>query len=251
MAANGTRKTTKVQSSGLKRLLDLSTDSWLASYVDDHLVKSRTPRVDPGWFHPSELSTPCDRRLAFSYLGIPKKESGHTAKLLRIFHNGDWVHRRWQSYLRAFGLLIGREVKFEVDNPPIRGSADAVIRHPVSGNSSVVEIKSINSNGFSRLSTYRDDHFNQINIYMGALGIDEGHILYENKDTQDIKIFPVKHDKTRWEQVQFRLLKILRKMLKGEIPDIYVLPENGCAQCPYYWMCDTFRMKDYVRKHGN
>lgn len=220
-----------VTSTGLKRLLTLNSDSWLSSYVDDHLVKNREPRIDKGWFHPSELSSPCDRRLAFSFLGISKQDK-IAPRTLRIFHNGDMVHRRWQSYFRAMGILVNREAKFEIAVPPIRGSADAIIRHPVSGDLTIVEIKSINSNGFGRLIAPRLDHANQLNIYMGGHRIHSGVFLYENKDTQETKYFPVKYDQTKFEQLQFRLLKILKKLDKGEMPDIY--EHDGCPSCPYF-----------------
>lgn len=227
----------KIHSTGLKRIVGMTTDAWLSDYVDDHLVKKRESRIDPGWFHPSELSTPCDRRLAFSFLGMPKKELSPSAKKMRIFHNGDFVHRRWQAYFRTMNILIRREVPVEVQEPPIRGHADAVIKHPINLDPSVVEIKSINNRGFAQLTGPRPDHFSQVNIYMGALGIFRGHVLYENKDTQDTKIYPVRHDKTKFDQLQFRLLKIVRKIYNGEVPLPYI--HDGCSYCPYFQNCSN------------
>lgn len=235
MASND--KTThkqKISNTGLKKIVHLSTESWIGSFVDDHLVRQRSPRIDPGWFHPSELSTPCDRRLAFSFLGLPKNES-ITPKLLRIFHNGEWMHRRWQSYFRAMGILDKREAKFEVSSPPIRGSADAIVHHPINNDRSIIELKSINSNGFGRLVGPHEGHFNQVNIYMGALEVHQGFVIYENKDTQDFRVFPVRHDSVKWEQLQFRLLKIVRKINKDELPPIY--EHEGCKSCPFFSFC--------------
>ena len=244
---DGLRRATgpiKVKNSGLKRIVTLSSEQWLKSYTDDFLIKSRTPRIDPGWFHPSSLSHPCDRKLAFEFLGIPRTELGTTAQLMRIFQNGDMVHRRWQAYFRVMGILVKREAKFEVGSPPIRGSADAIIRHPVTDEKSIVEIKSINEKGFLKLTAPWPSHFNQLNIYMGGHGIFNGLVLYENKNDQSVKVYPVKHDATKWEQIQFRLLKIVRLLQKEEMPKPYI--HDGCIKCPFYGICGEFQLKDHV-----
>lgn len=220
---------------GLKRLIGLTNESWLVPFIEDKLVSAREARIDKGWFHPSALHTLCDRKLAFEYLGIKRKEYTIKGQTLRIFHNGSAMHRRWQAYFRAWGILVKHESRFSIESPPIRGAADAIIAHPISKDHSIVELKSINSSGFNSLSAPRDDHMGQLNIYMGGHGIYEGMVLYENKDSQAIKIFPVKFDKTRQEQLEFRLLKIVRKILKGDLPPIF--NHDGCKQCPFLFMC--------------
>lgn len=242
---------TSVVTTGLKRLIGLSHDSWLGPYIEDHLVRSREPRYDKGWWHPSSLHTLCDRKLAFEYLGIKRKDHAIKGQTLRIFHNGTMMHRRWQSYFKSMGLLIKREVPFTIESPPIRGAADAKIKHPISGDSSIVELKSINTAGFSRLEKPRDDHLGQLNTYLGGLDVEDGIVLYENKNDQSIKIFPVKFDKTRFEQLQFRLLKILRKILKGHLPDVF--NHEGCQSCPFLYMCfsNGNSVDKAVKQYGN
>lgn len=220
---------------GLKRLIGLTNESWLVPFIEDKLVSAREARIDKGWFHPSALHTLCDRKLAFEYLGIKRKEYTIKGQTLRIFHNGSAMHRRWQAYFRAWGILVKHESRFSIESPPIRGAADAIIAHPISKDHSIVELKSINSNGFSNLSGPRDDHAGQLNIYLAGHKINDGMLLYENKNTQEIKIFPVKLDTTRWEQLQFRLLKIVKKILKGQLPDIY--NHDGCQSCPFLYFC--------------
>jgi len=250
-SSNAKSETTKVTATGLRKLIGLSNENWLLPFVEDHLIQAREARYDVGWFHPSSLHSLCDRKLAFEYLGIKRQDHAIRAQTLRIFHNGEMVHRRWQAYFRAMKLLVEKEAKFVIDSPPIRGSADAIIVHPVSGDHSIVEIKSINSNGFSRLDAPMGHHFDQLNIYLGGHKIRDGLVLYENKNTQEVKVFPVKFDQTRFDQLQFRLLKIMHKLNKSQLPDVF--NHDGCKTCPFLGTgCYTMgnNVEEVVEKYG-
>jgi hypothetical protein len=112
--------------------------------------------------------------------------------VLRIFDNGHGVHERLQKYLKDIGVLVEAEVPVVNQEYEICGSADGIIK--LRNREGVIEIKSINSNGFYSTYEPKPEHLIQINVYMFCLDIPRGCVLYENKNNQKLKEFYVKLD---------------------------------------------------------
>tara|TARA_R110002020_G_scaffold89067_2_gene217968 strand:- start:3013 stop:3693 length:681 start_codon:yes stop_codon:yes gene_type:complete len=180
-------------------------DIWLNKMVDDYLTGTMTsPRS--GVFHPSTLSNKCDRAVWLIYNGqMPETELD--PKLNRIFQNGNYLEKRIESWFKNLGILMGSEVPVKHINPEMSGRIDFLIRHEEHG-IVPVELKSINSAGFGKLRTAREDHETQLQIYLNIGKYDIGTVFYENKDNQKIKTFLVKRDLKRWDDILTRCFNI-------------------------------------------
>ena len=81
----------------------------------------------------------------------------------------------------GYPTLVGEEVSVFEPNIGIRGSVDVVVTFP-SGETKPIEIKTINSREFARLTAPKPLHKLQLQTYMYLLGHDEGIVLYIEKD---------------------------------------------------------------------
>jgi CRISPR/Cas system-associated exonuclease Cas4 (RecB family) len=133
----------------------------------------------------------CQRAVYFAMKGFPRKEK--EARVLRIFDRGDITHQRLMRAL--FGVPEVKIIASEVDITPtelIHGRADAIIS--VGNKLYVVDFKSANDFRFQKLDVPESSHQQQLQLYMHYFKIPQGFILYENKNTQELKEFEVKYD---------------------------------------------------------
>lgn len=86
----------------------------------------------------------------------------------RIFDNGHGVHDRIQTYLEKCGKLLMREVPIWDENSQVIGHCDGVVKiSPIQ--LAILEIKSINDNGFNAIVDAKEEHKKQAQIYMWAI----------------------------------------------------------------------------------
>lgn len=106
----------------------------------------------------------------------------------RIFHNGDAVHDRIQTYLERAGLLLMREVPLRNDKYNIQGHTDGLLQVKRTGEIVVLEIKSINKDGFAvvKQKGVKREHIMQGNVYVYCL---EEHRKYLQKKYPDESSF--------------------------------------------------------------
>lgn len=71
-----------------------------------------------------------------------------------------------------------------------------------------VELKSINTAGFGKLTRPKEEHFIQLQLYLQLGKYECGIVLYENKNDQQIKAFLVVRDDAIWESLLERCLRI-------------------------------------------
>lgn len=162
----------------------------LIEAIDQYLATRPKDRRRLKCFHPSTLHKNAEY-LYHAYLNGDNNQD-FEPRLLRIFDNGHGVHDRLQKYLKDIGMLIGAEVPVENEEYEICGSADGILQ--LGSREGVLEIKSINSNGFYSTHEPKPEHLIQVNVYMFCLDIPRGCILYENKDNQELKEFYVMLD---------------------------------------------------------
>ena len=91
-------------------------------------------------------------------------DGGIDPRTQRIFDNGTYTHERLQSYLIDMGLLIMDEVPIINDTYNIQGHTDGFL--DLDGEVAILEIKSINDNGFRSLTDAKDEHKMQGLIYL-------------------------------------------------------------------------------------
>lgn len=227
---------------GLKNIVkNLGEESIVIPAWDAYLVgrqEKSEHHSRPFVFHPSSIYVgQCMRRLFFDFIQMPDGEGVTDPNVLRIFDVGHDVHRRIQRDLRAAGILIEDEVKLEDAIHRLIGSADGLLK--IGARQLILEIKSINANGFERLYKPDPKHVCQLTLYLHMKKLREGVVLYECKDNQRVKEFRVHYN----ERLAKELLDMLRHVLTefhnakvpakgGDSPDSSV-----CRFCPFTQHC--------------
>jgi CRISPR/Cas system-associated exonuclease Cas4 (RecB family) len=179
----------------------------------------------------------CPRQVFFKFKNAPKREL--EARILRLFEHGDYIH---QLILRPLLSMRGiHVVASEINIPPqelISGRADIIISD--GKGLYVVDIKSINSLAFNSLKEPKEDHVNQIQLYLHFLDPKKGILLYVSKDTQELKEFQVEYDQKKAKVLLAELTGLKTKIDTNVIPDrISEYPDNWqCKYCAFREICD-------------
>tara|TARA_R110002020_G_scaffold246433_2_gene460204 strand:- start:641 stop:1036 length:396 start_codon:yes stop_codon:yes gene_type:complete len=117
------------------------------------------------------------------------------------------------------GVFIAAEQSVKLANPNISGRYDFLLSHVTHGRI-LLELKSINTKGFEALiEAPKPEHAIQLQIYLNLAGIDNGVVLYENKNDQELKAFKVDKDTKVWDNIIERCIKI-QNMLPLDAPNI-------------------------------
>ena len=185
-------------------------------------------------FHPSQVNVMADPRdIELDFLskvlrpemqGIVMHENRVDPQLRRIFDNGTMTHRRIQEYLAKMTRAKKYPFKLIKDELPIfdkeyriGGNTDGVIE--VDGELYILEIKTINTTQFRKLTEPLWKHMDQAHLYMYCADIPQAIFLYEDKNTQALKDFVVQRDEDKMD----RLLGMLAEA-RDAIQHKYLLP---------------------------
>lgn len=202
-----------------------------------YLDREKDHNRDQVKFYISEAGK-CPRAIFFSFMKAPREPL--EAYRLRIFDHGDYIHRMTLKPLFSLGVVRATEVDIP-SQEIVAGRADAIIS--IKGEPYVLDIKSINGPGFSRLIDVKPDHYWQVQLYLHYFKIKKGIVLYVNKDDQRLKEFIFDYD----PNLVARLLKnfeILKKKLKmGIVPDR--IPEY-----PQHWQCRFCQFREICNLAG-
>ncbi len=182
----------------------------------------------------------CRRRQEFTFIGWP--ELPPSSKTAQIFHNGSFMHMRWQMAGLSAGWLAKAEVPVPVNDLNIAGTMDGIAHE-----GSIVELKSINTNGFGRVAAFgpQKNHRIQVGTYMYLSGVDKGCIVYEDKNTQEYREYIVEMDKdledlvTESAQEIWGLLK--QEVLAEPLTDCEAKMGFRYQTCPYRDRCLTVK----------
>ena len=185
----------------------------------------------------------CPRAIYFKFKKYPRKEP--EARILRIFDHGDYTHMRIMSVLFSLGIVRAAEIKI----PPqeiISGRADAIIGFE--GKPYVLEIKSSSRYKFEKLQEPDPDHLKQLQLYLHYFKIPQGIIIYEDKDTQDLKEFVIEYDPELVEKT-LKEFETLQEMIKtNTIPPI---PKDielwRCQYCEYREECQKIENSKFLK----
>lgn len=157
--------------------------------------------------------------------------------------NGSYSHERIQKTMKEMGIVKEIELEITSDDPPIRGFVDVVIDWE--GKDVPGEIKTANDGSFTfRTSSGKPSpsHYVQFLIYLKVLKADEGFLMYENKNTQEILVIPVSaNTKTRRDVAYlFQWMRDTRKAFDdGTLPTRPWSRKNAkvCKACPVRTDC--------------
>lgn len=217
--------------------------------VHEQYLKQTVRRRDTGKFHPSQLYG-CDRATWFNVLNAPRNPPGSPfdeLKTWQIFSMGDMVHLRFQTLFHLMSILVKCEVPLEIPELNLEGHCDAIVQ--IDGVRYVVEIKSCNAGTFMSLREPKPAHRHQVNLYMKALGIKKGIVLYEYKDRHDLKEYVVDLDMAIHAEAVQSVGKITQCVRIGKPP-----PKEGnspkdpaCTWCNYVGVChNTVKLEKFL-----
>lgn len=218
-----------------KQIEDIIDQAFIAGQDTSRLVE------DDG-FHPSSLGIKagkCGRRNVYLLRGTQRSPSTN-ARLQRIFGNGNDVHERIQKAMELYGDINWEsEIPIYYDDPPVRGHADSTFI--LDGVPYVGEIKSCSHTVFENRLMFnkpKPEHFVQPNIYAYILNIKKIAVIYENKSTQEIKVFVLDAD---YDEAEKQLAKWRAEWLcyqDGKLPKRpYKLGSPTCAECDLKALC--------------
>lgn len=207
--------------------------NWIIAALEGAQASSGTGRQDPGYFHPSGLGNECDAALAFAYLGAPAVES-IAARTQRIYDYGNDRDGYLKIYMKIAGLsLITNEEERKINIPHlhIRGELDDWVKNPITGEKFVIDYKTMRSGLWKDLGGVTRGHLLQLHPYMYDKETYKGFVMYENKDTQELKAMPANFASRIWQNdISDRLLRILDGL---EHNLVYRTPTH-CTSCPFF-----------------
>ena len=133
----------------------------------------------------------CPRYWFIAFSGAEFDEKFDATAIANML-NGTYAHERLQKIIEETGVLKEIEREIISEDPPIRGFADLILDW--NDTEIVGEIKTTKDEQFvHRQSSMKpsSNHLLQILTYMKVTGAEEGFLLYENKNTQEICIIPI------------------------------------------------------------
>lgn len=201
--------------------------------------------------HPSQIAHPCMLKIYNQMIGrVGKGRFDFRSEL--IFKIGSLAHLLFQGYGRkgAWGVHYQDEVRIGEDlqeisyNLLLEGSADAVNllviddipNAPIYEIRIVHEYKTINMDGFKKLTGPKPDHKQQAMIYAVALDCPVVVYMYLNKNDQNIADFPVAFDHSLWTILEDKLVR-LNKFYDAEEPPPGTTGYH-CKDCEFSHDCE-------------
>jgi len=206
------------------------------------VIEWNAPRR-PCVLHPSSADNPCDFFLYLQIVGGEGKDT--TSPNTRvIFDTGTAVHAQMQYYMETRAKAYKYKYKAEVGFGPSNNNANKLkmaghidgvsIGWPLSV-PVVWEYKSINKNGFERLTSPHPGYVKQIHLYMLAVGAPVAIILYMCKDNSQFKAFKVLFTESVWRPLLKRLIYIRECAKTLSDPERRVTA--GCKRCRFLEEC--------------
>lgn len=209
------------------------------------------------YFHPSQIGS-CPRRLWFAAVGAPSSAAqatgGDLLKTHLVFEIGTYAHVLFQNLCARAGVLVRREIPVRSDKHKIIGHADGHLRIAPEGDC-LLEFKTINVRGFTKLSGAKPEHRAQATVYMALLNLPQALIVYFNKDTQELKEFRVSFDRREWEEEilpKINRFHLSVKQKKMPPPLVDANPNKfPCLYCEFSRVCfDTFSHAKLLKTIG-
>jgi hypothetical protein len=161
-----------------------------------------------------------------------------TAQSAMRMHNGAMMHLRWQMAGLTEGWLGDAEVPVHSERLGLKGTMDGILF-----NDAIVELKSINAHGFSRVATFGPlvPHLFQMATYMLCTGRKQGVFIYENKNDQDYREIPVTAEEVPLAEAEIAAGLVWQTITKREL----VEPLSKCLDregwmynyCPFRDRC--------------
>lgn len=183
--------------------------------IDNYLKRKSYPKKI-GRYWPSEAGG-CIRKTWFSF-NLPKEVDKSTS---RIFEAGNRLHEFISDVIESdknkHVKLLDKEIpiKIQEENFLIKGRIDDLLVVNINKEKYLVEVKS--SKFLPR--ELREEHEMQLQLYMQALGVHKGILLYVQKDNLQTKQFFINYNKELVKKVLIRFEKLHKYLVENKIPE--------------------------------
>jgi hypothetical protein len=210
----------------------------------------KEPRYDG--LHPSAMGHPCLLKIYKEIVGTPG-ENRTDPRMQLIFDQGTAIHLIFQAYglNGAWGPQYKAEAEINAGHQElarqllIEGHADAenilLIDEPgapLFEVGLVHEYKSINDNGFKKLTGPKPEHKQQATLYSAALNRPIAVYLYMNKNDGSLADFPIQFNPDVWSRLQEKAL-LLKQFYETEQPPAGNVGFH-CRDCNYMNSCADY-----------
>jgi CRISPR/Cas system-associated exonuclease Cas4 (RecB family) len=231
----------------------LNTDA-LIEKINSGYIANRLPKhTQKKTFAPSTLVWGYGECPRYWYLAFEGNifETNDTPYGVANMTSGTMSHDRIQKAMLDSGVAIPytdengnptTEFKVTLNDPPIFGWGDAMLNWE---NEEIVgEIKTMQSDAFEYYKTNNKPkiaHLMQLLIYMKILKKSKGVLIYENKNSHDLLLFPIEVNSTyiKWIDETFDWMRTVRDAWKNK-----TLPQKNyrsnskiCKGCPVKAAC--------------
>jgi len=186
----------------------------------------------------SIIGRQCSRQIWYSWHWADKKQV--PGRLAKLFERGHLEEPVMAKALRGIGVELhtaqpdGSQWTVSLLGGHFGGSKDGVgIGFPEAPKSwAIWENKTSNTKKYNEmlakgLKAAKPEHYDQMQVYMGASGIDRGMYTMVCKETDDVYSEWVRFDKDRYEQL----------LAKAEIIIRAAEPPTGVSKDPSYYIC--------------
>lgn len=209
--------------------------------IDKHLAREfRQKKI--GRYYPSEIGS-CIRKTFYSY----KMPRATEAELLRVFEAGNRVHEFITDVLRSEKTpeveLLEREMPIEIIQKEfiISGRIDDIVLVKINDEKYLVEIKSTK---WLREEPQKA-HLSQLQLYMHAIGIHKGILLYVQKDNLQSNYFELQYNKEETEKIIERFGKLHHFLKTGILPEAEAKLDEETN-----WLCKYCSWREECEKAG-
>ena len=202
-----------------------------------------------GRYFPSEAGS-CLRKSWYSYK-IPRDVDDDKKK---IFYAGELIHHFISEVIKSEKNpeveLTAYELPFIIKESDfaVSGRIDDILKLNINQKSFLVEVKSTKTLDYT--NEPNKAHVMQLQLYMHALNMQDGVILYVDKTTLKTKAFEVKYDKKIFDIVLNRIKILHETLMKNKVPDpeARIIKEMHymCQNCEYKEECYKDTPKDVI-----
>lgn len=195
-------------------------------------------------FSPSSVGYGAGTCPRYWYLAFTGGEFVDTFDGLSIANmaNGTLAHARVEQLFKDAGILEEAERELKCEDPPIRGFADVIV--DFEGQKIVGEFKTTRQESYVHREANGepiDYHKVQVLIYMRIVGTEDGFLLYENKNTQELFLIPVVMDEanSKYTDYIFEWMREVRNLWEtNQLPTRPFTQKNkACKSCSLFDVC--------------
>ena len=195
----------------------------------------------------------CKRQILYQLLGIENEDYIiSNPQLMNIFQNGNYSHKKFQEIMKEYYKNVEVEkrlelpIKFEKNGKQfeflLTGYIDLILEKK-NKQKAIIELKTHKDwliNGRNYLPREKIEHKGQVMLYMYATGIKEAYIVYENKNTNELKEFKIEYNQRVVDSILDDFKEVWFYFKEQKIPereDKYNETKYPCSYCPFKKIC--------------